>query len=388
MTTSQSVSEELRKSAVAAALDRARIRRQTPHTDTSGRGVLKLHPVELARRRLRCGPMAGLLAEKLGEFVQTCNICGSERSATIAQVDRYGLPSRTAMCLACGLFYQVDRLSDADADEFYASGDYRSLVSKFTGTGQGIEQNSGDQIRYARGLISALSGHLQIGLNGRLLDIGGGAGRIAFEFQELLGISATVLDPAAEEVAAARRLGMEGITAPFEEWTPTEEYDLVLLCRSIEHVRDLKSVLAKMRRCLRPQGYAYCDFVDFGELCRLVGHPEAVTKIDHCFWLTQQTAGAIFRSAGFEIVSVNLTSPAPLVGYLLRAAKPETLTLQSAAQIQAELRQLLQTTSEWNQWAATSCDSRDWWHRRAYAVKRGIQRVFESKPKSAPKSAA
>jgi SAM-dependent methyltransferase len=378
MTTPESVSEELRNSAQSAAADRARIRRQTPHTDTSGRGVLKLHPVELARRRARCEPMAMLLAEKLGEFVQSCNICGSERSATIAQVDRYGLPSRTAMCLACGLIYQVDRLNDADADEFYASGDYRTLVSKFTDTGQGIEQNSGDQVRYARGLIRALSGHLRIGPKGRLLDIGGGAGRIAFEFQELLDMSATVLDPADEEVAAARLLGMEGITAPFEEWNPAEEYDLVLLCRSIEHVRNLKAVLAKMRRCLRPQGYAYCDFVDFGELCRLVGHPEAVTKIDHCFWLTQQTAGAIFRSAGFDIVSVNLTSPAPLVGYLLRASKPTPLTLPQPSEIQTELRQLLQTTSEWNQWAATSCDSRDWLRRRAYAVKRRIQRVFGS----------
>jgi SAM-dependent methyltransferase len=326
--------------------------------------------------------MAGLLAQKLSEFVQGCNICGSERSATIAQLDRYGVPSRTAMCLACGLIYQVDRLNDADADEFYASGDYRTLVSKFTGTAQGIEQNSGDQVRYARGLIRALSGHLRIGPRGHLLDIGGGAGRVAFEFQELLDMSATVLDPAEDEVAAARLLGMEGISAPFEEWNPTEEYDLVLLCRSIEHVRDLKAVLAKMRRCLRPQGYAYCDFVDFGELCRLVGHPEAVTKIDHCFWLTQQSAGAIFRSAGFEIVSVNLTSPAPLVGYLLRASKPTLLTLPQSAEIQTELRRLLRTTSEWNQWAATSCDSRDWLRRKAYFVKRRIQRVFETKPHS------
>jgi SAM-dependent methyltransferase len=377
MTTPESVSENLRN---AEASDRARIRRQLPHTDPSGRGVLKIHPVELARRRKRCESMAGLLAPKLSEFVQSCNVCGSERSATIAQLDRYGVPSRTAMCLACGLIYQVDRLNDADADEFYASGDYRTLVSKFTDTGQGIEQNSGDQIRYARGLIRALSGHLRIGPKGHLLDIGGGAGRIAFEFQELLDMRATVLDPAADEVAAARRLGMEGITAPFEDWNPTEEYDLVLLCRSIEHVRNLKAVLSKMRRCLRPQGYAYCDFVDFGELCRLVGHPEAVTKIDHCFWLTQQTAGAIFRSAGFEIVSINLTSPAPLVGYLLRASKPSLLTLPQPTEMQIELRNLLRTTSEWNQWAATTCDSKDWLRRRAYVVKRRIQKVFESKP--------
>jgi SAM-dependent methyltransferase len=375
MMTSESISEELRNSAQLAA-DRARIRRQTPQADTSGRGVLKLHPVVLARRRARCESMAGLLAQKLNEFVQSCNICGSERSATIAQVDRYGVPSRTAMCLVCGLIYQVDRLNDADADDFYASGDYRTLVSKFTSTEQGIEQNSGDQVRYARGLIRALSGHLQIGQKGRLLDIGGGAGRIAFEFQELMGLRATVLDPAAEEVAAARLLGMEGITAPFEEWNPAEEYDVVLLCRSIEHVRNLKAVLAKMRQCLRPQGYAYCDFVDFAELCQLVGHPEAVTKIDHCFWLTQQTAAPIFRSAGFDIVSVNLTSPAPLVGYLLRASDPTPLMPPQPAEIQKELRQLMRTTSEWNQWAATSCDSRDWLRRRAYRVKRRIQRVF------------
>lgn len=336
----------------------------------------RLHPAELARRRKRCEPLIGSIVERLREFVPRCNVCQSGQNAIIAQYDRYGVPSRTAMCLTCGLFYQVDRLSEAESSRFYEGGDYRTLVSSFTGSQHGIEAIRADQIQYARGLIRALAGYLRFPAGARLLDVGGSAGHVAFELQEFFGYAATVLDPALAEVEAARRLGLESICGSFETWEVNREYDLVLLCRSIEHVRDLRQVLQKIRGCLRPDGYFYCDFIDFTEICRMIGAPEAVTKIDHCFWLTQESATNIIRSLGFEIVAVNLSPQPPLVGFLMRRSKPEPLAVPDPVWIQMELRNLLRFNSEWHQSARIPCDTKESIRRKAYVVKRRLQKTF------------
>ena len=373
------VRDHLEGGTLIGEFDPARSQLWLPHRDPGVGAGFKLHPVELARRRKRCAPVVAAVVERLREFVPCCNVCHSEHSAIIAHEDRYGLPSRTAMCLACGLFYQVDRLSETECSRFYGSGEYRTLVSKFTGTETGIGQIGTDQIQYARGLIRALAGHLQFPAGARLLDVGGSAGHVALEFQKFFGLAGTVLDPAKSEVAAARSLGLESICASFEEWEVDAEYDLVLLCRSIEHVRDLQRVLTKIRRCLSPNGYAYCDFVDFTELCRMVGAPEAVTKIDHCFWLTQESAASIFRSLGLEVVAVNLSPQPPLVGFLVKRCKPSPLLVPDPAWIQLELRNLLRFNSEWYLSGQTPYDAKERMRRKAYLVKRRIQKMFSSR---------
>jgi len=129
----------------------------------------------------------------------------------------------------------------------------------------------------------------------RLLDVGGSAGQVALEFQNFLGVEATVLDPAEAEVAAAKRAGLETYTGSIEQWTSKERFDFILLCRTIEHVQDLRGVLARLRDLLTAEGLLYCDIVDFTEACGLMGHPEA--KIDHCYWMTQESAPGIFRAS-------------------------------------------------------------------------------------------
>jgi ubiquinone/menaquinone biosynthesis C-methylase UbiE len=337
-----------------------------------------ISPTDLAKRRQRCAALADQIVSRLREFVPRCNMCGCERSAVIAKKDRYRVPSRTAMCMECGLIYQLDRLDDTEADRFYASGEYRDLVSRFSGSSQEIKLIHADQIQYGRSVIAALAGHLQMPCSAaKILDIGGSAGYVAYEFQEYFGAAATVLDPATQEVEAARKLGLEGIVASFETWEPDTQYDLVLLCRSIEHVRDLRSVLLKLRRCMTPAGYAYIDIVDFTELCRLVGPPEAVTKIDHCFWLTQECAPAIFRSIGLEIVTTNISPQPPLVGFLLRRCEPQPLPVADPARRQSELRDLLRRNSEWHLTGNEAEPVFEKLRRQAYRVKRFVQKRFE-----------
>jgi SAM-dependent methyltransferase len=257
---------------------------------------------------------------------------------------------------------------------------YREISSRFLGERQRITDIQVDQGRYATVLIRALSGYLKFQPGAHILDIGGSAGRIALEFQNLFHAQATILDPAEEEIAAARKLGLNGVVGSVETWYPDEPFDLVLLCRTVEHVLDLRALLARIRTWLRPDGYLYCDIVDFTAACRLVGHPEAVSKIDHCYWLTQESAPNIFRRAGFDIVSINLSLQQPLLGFLLRPAEPVMFPWASVEPdaIQRQLRTIQEIASVWQEYGRTSLDLHDALRRRAYRVKRALTRWVSS----------
>jgi SAM-dependent methyltransferase len=332
----------------------------------------RIHPTELQRRRARCEPIVSRLLKTGRKFIAACNLCGSERRAVVAQPDRYGFPIRTVMCLECGLYYLADRLTDDGYAAFYAN-DYRKITSLFTGDQRSdINDIHTDQVPYAKGLIRSLEGFVNFRPGARAIDVGGSGGQVALEFQKHFGLSAMVLDPAADEVAAARELGLEGVTGSFEAFETNESFDLILFCRSIEHVQDLHAVLSKMRRMLRPGGVLFCDIVDFTELCRLVGHPEAVTKIDHCFWLTQETATRVFRSVGLQILMVDVSFKQPLTGFLLRACEPSFSPPADPQLIEAQLRSHQRRASEWQELGRTPVDAKDWVRHKAYRLKRRL----------------
>ncbi|MEO8592845.1 MAG: class I SAM-dependent methyltransferase [Candidatus Solibacter sp.] len=297
----------------------------------------------------------------------------------IAQIDRYGFPSRLAMCLECGLYYLADRFTDEGYAEFYSKGHYRTLSHAFSdGAGHDIAAIHADQLQYGRKLIQALDGYLRFRPGARLLDIGGSAGHVALEFQKAFQMKCAVLDPADEEVAAARKLGLEGFTGTIEGWESTEKYDMLLFCRSIEHVQDLKGSLQKIRRLLNPGGLLFCDIVDFDLRCHLTGTPEAVSKIDHCYWLSSETAEGVFRAVGLRTVAVSFAfeQSQALVGYLLEACEPAEVALVSPQFIQSRLRTIANDMGDWVESGRKPTDAKDWLRRKAYRMKRRIVRMF------------
>lgn len=303
------------------------------------------------------------------EVVTICNVCGSEGSAIIASSDRYGLPIRTAMCLHCGLIYVVDRLTMEGYAHFYGAGIYRALIARFKGKAQTVQQIRKAQVGYASRLAQALQGYLPPADGACLLDIGGSTGLVADRFRKQFGFRATVIDPAPDEIAAARSLGLEAVVSTLEGWETEQKYDLILLCRTIEHLFDLRAALHKIRDLLKPNGLFYCDIADFTETCRREGPPEAVTKIDHVFWLSQETAPRLLRSFGFEIVCVNLTLPPDQVGFLLRISEPQPLEPLPPAWAERQMEHFRAIRSLWQQDEANPRAPLEWLRTRLYRLK-------------------
>jgi SAM-dependent methyltransferase len=306
-----------------------------------------ISPTDLEARRERCRPAVHSVSSVERQFVSRCNLCGSEQSCVIAYHDRYGLPLRTAMCVGCGLIYLMDRFTQDGYSGFYLDGAYRKLTSAFAGSVATIEDLQADQAGYARNLVRFLDRRLPQREGIRLLDIGGSSGEVAKELAGRFGIEGTVLDPSREEIEAARGQGLKGIVGSAETWETNERFDVVMLCRTIEHLYDLRATMAKVRRYLTPGGLFYCDFLDYMELCRITGAPQTVSKVDHCYWLTLQTAPDIFRAMGFEIVSLHVVPKPQFIGCLLRQCEPVAVEPMQWADAQLLIRELQQIVTEW-----------------------------------------
>ncbi|MBV9743104.1 MAG: methyltransferase domain-containing protein [Acidobacteriia bacterium] len=303
----------------------------------------------------------------------------------MAARDRYGLPLRTAMCLNCGLVYLMDRFTSAGYSRFYNEGLYREISSLYLGVRHSIAQVRSNQTDYADKLIQAIRGYVNGGPDCRLLDIGGSAGVVALEFVKQFGIEATVLEPSAEESAAARESGLQAITGSLEEWTARDKFQIVLLCRSVEHVFDLRHSLKKIRDLLAPGGLFYCDIADFWELSRITGAAETVTKADHCYWFSHDTLPAIFRSAGFEVVSMNVVFSQAQVGFLLRAGEPRPVEPMSQRQISAKLMDLCHIERAWQEAASTDQGWSDQLRGKAYRIKRKVLKTMNHRNSLSPR---
>ena len=335
--------------------------------------TFQIHPTDLQQRRKRCRPIVERLLKFERRVETDCNVCGSPAQAIISQQDRYGFPGRAAVCLHCGLVYNVDRFTPAGYSEFYKDGSYRELISQFKETEQTIERIHKAQINYAAGIIRTMTGFLPRQPGARLLDVGGSTGLVASEFQKHFGLKPVIIEPAADEVAKAKSIGVEAHVGSVEDWETKEQFDVILLCRTVEHLYDLRLALTKIRALLKPGGLFYCDIAEVEEICRREGPPEAITKIDHCFWLTPETAPGIFRALGFEIVQMHQTLPPDQAGFLLRACEPAT-KVEPVCQpwLLATLRLFREVSTDWFEFGRSPMNAKDWVRQRAYQVKRKL----------------
>ena len=334
--------------------------------------MFQIHPNDLAKRRRRCAPVVERLSHYQRTTANYCNICGACETAILSTRDRYGFPGRAGMCLSCGLIYNLDRFTAPGYADFYERGAYRQLIGKFKNVEQNLERIQAGQIGYAKNLLQTFGGIFPEDPRGRLLDIGGSTGLVSQEFQKQLGYRPTIVEPSAAEAAMARSLGLDAVVGSIETWQTDHNFDVILLCRTVEHLYDLKLALTKIRSLLKPTGLFYCDLADFLEIVRREGPPEATAKVDHVYWLTQETAPPIFRSLGFEVASMQLTLPPDQVGFLLRAADRQPLKSVSPGWIHEQLRRFRQIQTNWQQFGSRPRGIKDWLHQQARRLKRRL----------------
>ena len=331
-----------------------------------------IHPTELRRRRQRCRPIVEQLAPMDRASVAACNVCDGQRQTVLASRDRYGVPVRTVLCLGCGLIYLGEPLTPEGYADFYATGNYREVTGRFSRRRRSMGQLRAGQVGYAERVFHFLEPLLAPAENARLLDVGASTGLVADVFRQRLGFGPVLLDPAATEIRQPETEGMEVVASSFEAWQTDGKFELILLCRTVEHLLDLRLSLEKARELLAPDGVFFCDIADFLEICRLEGPPEVVSRIDHCFWLTQETARVLFRRLGFEIIAVDAMAPFEQVGFALRRGDADPAASLPEGWLDAQIRRLREIGSDWLHQGRRAADPLDWLRRRGSRLKRRL----------------
>ncbi len=307
---------------------------------------------DLHRRRRRCRPLVAALRDLPTETVGSCAACASSDLFVLTSTDRYGLPLRTAMCTLCGLVFQVDRFTREGFQGFY-DGAYRDLVSAFKGKAEGdLRRLRAKQELYGRSLLEMVRSTIGASRIERILDVGGSTGVVAGIFSDAYGAAATVVDPAARELGEIDRR-FTAVNAILEDWQPDGAYDLVLLYNTIEHLHDLAGSFVKLRTVLGEDGWLVCDIADFMASCRLEGPPEVVAKVDHCFWLSLETARRIFSLLGFDVAGAAYGRMSPQVTFLLCPAT-ETASQDRDPAVASMLSELQTLRGEWLEFSRRS----------------------------------
>jgi len=254
--------------------------------------------------------------------IAECNLCGGTRLVTVTHRDRYGYLAPATACARCGLVFLNPRLTAATYSRFY-DGVYRPLVSAFHGRLIDARTIQDEQRAYAADRAEMIRPFMRgAGLHS-MLDIGGSTGVVAGHLAQEFGLAGTLIDPAPLEVEEARAFGLEAITGLVEEHDfGARRFDFVIICQTVDHLLDVGGTLRRVRELLTERGQLFIDIVDFRAAYLRNWSVEDATKIDHPYYLTQNTIEAYLRRAGFGIVAVDYAADHLHVSYLCRLAPP------------------------------------------------------------------
>jgi demethylmenaquinone methyltransferase/2-methoxy-6-polyprenyl-1,4-benzoquinol methylase len=132
----------------------------------------------------------------------------------------------------------------------------------------------------------------------RLLDVGGGTGRVAEQFVELVG-HVCVLDPSPQMVREGQRKGI-CITRGESEWLPfaSSTFDRIIVVDAFHHLRDQSAAARDLVRVLAPGGRLVIEEPDVAYWgVRLVSLAEKLLLMRSHFCAPEVIQG-IFRRNG------------------------------------------------------------------------------------------
>lgn len=204
-----------------------------------------------------------------------CPICGGRNISDVATLDRYKIKVNLSCCQKCGLVFLNPKLTQDEYLDFYFNSGYRKLIKQYKNLiGRPVVEVENDK-QYFKNVIKGLKFN-------RMLDIGGTTGKVD-------GKVCISVNPAGCDM-----LGENQIVEQFERASIDGSFDLILMCRTVEHLYDLPVCFKKAYLHLTYNGIFFVDFVNFDV--------DATIKIDHLYYFTRQSMTKLLQSSGFEII--------------------------------------------------------------------------------------
>ena len=202
-----------------------------------------------------------------GKSTRKCPVCGS-RSAVYLHTMRFALPDASPLpvcydvvvCLSCGCSFADSDASEENYADYYR--EYSKYEDSTVATGNGCQP--ADRIRLEE---LACSIERYVTQSARIVDVGCANGGLLKSLWRLGYMNLTGLDPSPACVRELRAAGLNayefsvasllGLSTKFNG-----AFDLVVLSHVIEHVFDVRALLASLIKMLAADGKIYIEVPD------------------------------------------------------------------------------------------------------------------------------
>ncbi len=228
-----------------------------------------------------------------------CNLCNADDTTLIHNRERFGLPINTVLCNQCGLLYLNPRPNPTSYAKLYES-EYRIAVS---GSDEWSKKSFKQQKNYAqRHIIPFLTRHYA-GTITTLLDVGCSYGGLMLPFKKPFpDIQLYGVEPVINIAEHART--MTGATIEVGEFHANmfnQQFDLIIIARSLNHMLDPLETLRTSRTMLKPDGLLLIILHDAVSALVRTGL-DMFTEITHPYLFTRESAQALIQQAGYHII--------------------------------------------------------------------------------------
>lgn len=228
----------------------------------------------------------------VGSSIQTCPMCGASARPYMPLAH-----TRVFRCerRACDLQFAAPQLSDHELAQAYASLYYRA-----DGSQPVLENTPEVDIRH---LLDRLAGHFGSPAGKRVLDYGCGIGTL-LKVANGLGARATGVEQSGTARETIEREGFATVYPDLDALRraePDSQFDWIVLCEVIEHLRRPWEDLERLRPLLKPSGDLIILTPNFDALrSRLSGARwDQRLNLTHLYYFTPHSLAAVLRRASF-----------------------------------------------------------------------------------------
>jgi len=228
-----------------------------------------------------------------------CPICSSSRKEALFEQKFYD-NSLTLMngysvvvCSDCGFCF-ADEIPPQEAFNLY----YEQM-SKYEYDCYDNHPSTDQMTHYAK-IVRFIEPNLK-NKDASILDLGCSTGGLLSIFKERGFYNLLGIDPSPVCAQSVQRLfGIDARVSNFSDLTPEKKYDLVILSEVLEHIVDLKAILAKIRSLLSDEGFLFIEVPDSGRWETQISAPFQQFSVEHVNYFSRDSLDHLLLKNGFQ----------------------------------------------------------------------------------------
>lgn len=233
-----------------------------------------------------------------------CNLCGSDDNKIIAQHTRFE-KNDILECQDCGLVYLKSRKDQESIEKFYQK-EYREVPTIRPQTADEmfnnpiLQHDCVERIEWIKGLYGSLAGK-------KVLDIGSCSGyfldKLSSDGAEVVGVELNK-----EHRDYARDLGFTVYSEPVENLGFDNEFDLIVMFHTLEHVCDPRSVIRAVYSALVEGGLFVGEVPNQYDWRLKIFDNEVVKRFhydpNHYYYFSPDTVKKYLSKCGFKAIQL------------------------------------------------------------------------------------